>query len=192
MVDSLKPFLNDATERMQKSLEHFVSESRGIRTGRATPGLIESIRVDYYGSKTPLNQVASVSVPDPRSLVVKPYDAGSLKDIERAILGSDLGFNPSIEGKALRISIPPLSEDQRKKLAARVKTLAEETRVSLRNVRRDVIKELETANKNKSGDDVVTDDDLRLGKEKVQEVLKAFEKKVDETLSAKQSEIMEV
>lgn len=192
MTSPIRPYLENARERMKKTLEHFVSESRGIRTGRATPGLVDSIRADYYGSKVPLNQIASVSVPDPRSLVVKPFDAGALKNIERAILASDLGFNPSIEGKMLRIAIPPLSEEQRKKLAARVKSMAEESRVSMRNIRRDVLKEIETAHRNKSGSTVITEDDLREGKEKIQDLLKEHEKKVEEALAGKQAEIMEV
>ncbi len=192
MSASTQEYLSSAGERMDKSVEHFEAESRGIRTGRATTGLVDNVRVDYYGSKTPLNQLASVTVPDPRSIVIKPFDANSLKDVEKAILAADLGMNPSIEGKMLRISIPPLSEDQRKKLAGRVKSMAEETKVSMRNVRRDTLKEIEKASREKTGDVVVTEDDLAAAKISVQDLLKSHEGKVDDLLAAKSKEIMEV
>ncbi len=191
MASSIQPFLDDATERMQKSVDHFLAETRGIRTGRASAGLVENIRVDYYGTKTLLNQLATITVPDPRSLLVKPYDQSCLKDVERAILAADLGLNPSIEGKALRISIPPLSEEQRKKLVGRVKALAEEARVSMRNVRRDVLKDVELAHRERERDPAITDDDLQRAKERIQEILKDFEKKIGEILDAKSKEILE-
>ncbi|TAH38739.1 MAG: ribosome recycling factor [Planctomycetota bacterium] len=192
MATPTQPFLDAATERLKKSLEHLGSEVRGIRTGRAMPGLIENVKVDYYGSRTPLSQIATITVPDPRSLLVKPFDPSSIKDIEKAIQASDLGLNPSVEAKAIRILIPPLSEDQRKKLAGRVKSLAEETRVSMRNVRRDVLKELETAADDKKRSVAITEDELERAKDKVQGLLKEYEKKVDELVAAKTKEIMEV
>ncbi len=192
MARPIQPFLDDARSRMLKSVEHFQGETRGLRTGRANSGLVDNIRVDYYGSKTPLSQLATVSVPDARSLVVKPFDASSLKDIERAILASDLGFNPSLEGKMVRISIPPLSQEQREKLAGRVKNLAEEARVSMRNVRRDVLKEVESASRDKGRDVVVTEDDVREAKDSIQDLLKDHEKKIDEAMAAKTKEILEV
>ncbi len=192
MARPIQPFLDDARSRMLKSVEHFQGETRGLRTGRANTGLVDNIRVDYYGSKTPLSQLATVSVPDARSLVVKPFDASSLKDIERAILASDLGFNPSLEGKMVRISIPPLSQEQRQKLAARVKTLAEDARVSMRNVRRDVLKEVEAASRDKGRDVVVTEDDLREAKDSIQDLLKEHEKKVEDAMASKTKEILEV
>lgn len=191
MASSIQPFLDDAAARMQKSVEHFQDETRGIRTGRASAGLVENIRVDYYGTRTPLNQLATITVPDPRSLLVKPYDASCLKDVERAILAADLGLNPSIEGKALRISIPPLSEEQRKKLVSRVKALAEEAKVSMRNVRRDVLKELETAHRDRDREPAISDDDIQRARERIQEILKEYEKKVTEILEAKSQEILE-
>ena len=191
MASSIKPFLDSAGERMHKSVDHFAAEARGIRTGRANAGLIENVRVEYYGSKTPLQQLATVSVPDPRSMVVKPYDASALKEIEKAILSSDLGFNPSIEGKMLRISIPPLSEEQRKKLAGRVKALAEEARVSMRNVRRDVLRDVEAASRDKGRDVAVTEDDVRAAKDEIQDLLKDHEKKIDELLKTKTDEILD-
>jgi ribosome recycling factor len=190
MATAIQPFLASARERMDKSLNHFQSESRGIRTGRATTGLVDNIRVSYYGSKTPINQLATVSVPDPRSLVVKPFDANSLKDIEKAIMAAELGLNPSIEGKTLRISIPPLSEEQRKKLAGRVKSMCEEARVAMRNVRRDVIREVEAANKDKDRDVSVSEDDLKRAKDEIQTLLKEHEQKAEEILSSKSKEIL--
>jgi ribosome recycling factor len=192
MASSIQAFLDDATQRMGKAVEHFALEIRGIRTGRANPGLIENVRVDYYGTKTPLGQMAAISVPEPRQLVVKPYDMSVLKEIERAVLTADLGLNPSIDGKSLRIIIPPLSEEQRKKLAARVKTMAEETKVALRNVRRDVLKHVETALGDKKRSPAVTDDDAETAKEKVQDILKVHEKKVDDAVTSKSKDIMEV
>lgn len=192
MASSIQSFIDDASQRMDKAVEHFAVEIRGIRTGRASPGLIENLRVDYYGTKTPLNQMAVINVPEPRQLVVKPYDVSVLKDIERAVQMADLGLNPSSDGKTLRITIPPLSEDQRKKLAARVRSMAEEAKVALRNVRRDMIKHVETAAADKKHVPVVTEDDAKTAKEKVQDVLKLHEKKVDDAVTAKSKEIMEV
>lgn len=192
MARPIQPFLDDAVSRMMKSVEHFQSETRGLRTGRANTGLIENIRVDYYGSKTPLSQLATISVPDARSIVVKPFDASCLKDVERAILASDLGFNPSLEGKMVRISVPPLSQEQRHKLAARVKHLAEEARVSMRNVRRDILKEVEAASRDRGRQPALTEDDLREAKDDVQNLLKDHEKKIDDILDAKTQEILEV
>lgn len=192
MASSIQPFLDDATQRMDKAVEHFALEIRGIRTGRANPGLIENLRVDYYGTKTPLNQMAVINVPEPRQLVVKPYDVSVLKDIERAVQMADLGMNPVSDGKTLRITIPPLSEEQRKKLAARVRTMSEEAKVALRNVRRDMIKHVETAQADKKHVPVLTEDDAKTAKEKVQDVLKLHEKKVDDAVAAKSKEIMEV
>ena len=125
---SYQDILDSATERMDKTLEVFQNEARGIRTGRANAGLIENLRVDYYGQKTPLSQLAGITVPEPRCLVVKPFDASALKEIEKAVMGADLGLNPSIEGKALRITVPHLSEDQRKKMVGRVKSMAEDAK----------------------------------------------------------------
>ena len=192
MATPTQPFLDSASERMDKSVQHFVDETRGIRTGRANTGLLDSIRVDYYGQKTPIGQLANVSVLDARTLQVKPFDASAAKDIEKAVMGSGLGLNPTLEGGVLRISVPALSEEQRKKLAGRVKQLAEDAKVSMRNVRRDVIKEMETANKDKSGEVVLTDDDLKHGKDQVQDLLKAHETKIDDLAKAKSDEILTV
>lgn len=192
MATPTQPFLDSASERMDKSVQHFVDETRGIRTGRANTGLLDSIRVDYYGQKTPIGQLANVSVLDARTLQVKPFDATAAKDIEKAVMGSGLGLNPTLEGGVLRISVPALSEEQRKKLAGRVKQLAEDAKVSMRNVRRDVIKEMDTANKDKSGDVVLTDDDVKHGKDQVQDLLKEHETKIDDLAKSKSDEILTV
>ena len=192
MASSIQPFLNDARDRMDKCLEHFSTGVRGIRTGRANPGLVENLRVDYYGSPTPMGQLASVTVPEPRCIMVKPFDASTLKDIEKAIMAADLGFNPSIEGKVLRISVPMLSQDQRLKLMGRVKTVAEEAKISMRNVRRDVLKDVENAEKDKDRDLSVTQDDVKSAKSSVQDILKEHEDKLDTLVNDKSSEILDV
>ena len=192
MASSIQPFLNDARDRMDKCLEHFSTGVRGIRTGRANPGLVENLRVDYYGSPTPMGQLASVTVPEPRCIMVKPFDASTLKDIEKAVMAADLGFNPSIEGKGLRISVPMLSQDQRLKLMGRVKTVAEEAKISMRNVRRDVLKDVENAEKDKDRDLSVTQDDVKSAKSSVQDILKEHEDKLDTLVNDKSSEILDV
>ena len=192
MSTAIQPFLDSASERMDKSVQHFLDETRGIRTGRANAGLLDSVRVDYYGQKTPLAQLASVNVVDARCLMVKPFDASALKEIEKAILAAGLGLNPSIEGGALRISIPALSQEQRQKLASRVKSLSEDARVSMRNVRRDIIREIEHEAKDKKRDVVLSEDDVKKGKSEVQDILKDHEKKIDDLSKNKSDEIMTV
>ena len=192
MASSIQPFLDSATERMDKSVQHFIDETRGIRTGRASTGLLDSVRVDYYGQKTPISQLANVSVTDARTLQVKPFDASAAKDIEKAVMASGLGLNPTLEGGVLRISVPALSEEQRKKLAGRVKQLGEDSKVAMRNVRRDVIKEMDTAHKDKSSDPMVTDDDMKFGKDQVQDLLKAHETKIDDLAKSKSEEILTI
>jgi ribosome recycling factor len=192
MASSIQPFLDSATERMDKSVQHFRDETRGIRTGRASTGLLDSVRVDYYGQKTPIGQLANVSVTDARTLQVKPFDASAAKDIEKAVMASGLGLNPTLEGGVLRISVPALSEEQRKKLASRVKQLGEDSKVAMRNVRRDVIKEMDTVHKDKSSDPMVTDDDFKFGKDQVQDLLKAHESKIDDLAKSKSEEILTI
>jgi ribosome recycling factor len=192
MASSIQSFLDSTLERMDKSVQHFLDETRGIRTGRATTGLLDNVRADYYGQKTPLNQLANITVTDARTLMVKPFDASALKDIEKAIMGSGLGLNPSIDSGVLRISIPALSGDQRSKLAGRVKSLGEDAKIAMRNVRREVIREIEQEAKDKKGDVVVTEDDVKFGKDKVQDILKDHEKKIEDLCKSKSVEIMTV
>lgn len=179
--------LSDAEERMAKGVDHLVDQLKGLRTGRATPALVENLKVEYYGSTMPLKQISSISTPDPRTLVVKPFDVSAIKNIEKAIQLSDLGINPSSDGKVIRLQVPMFSQAQREKLTARVKDMAEGARVALRNVRRELIKEAEAAKK--AGD--LTEDDLKRLKDKIQEVLKSNEEKVDKIFKAKRNEIME-
>jgi ribosome recycling factor len=179
--------LFDAEERMEKASNVFRDELRGLRTGRATPALLDSVRVEYYGSPTPIKQLAQISTPDPQQIVIRPFDAGALKDIEKAIRSSDLGLSPNNDGKIIRLQVPTMSGDQRQKMVTRIKKLAEETKVSCRNVRRDANKGLDAAEK----DGELTEDDLEKGKEKVQNLLKSFEDKVQEMADKKSKEVME-
>lgn len=179
--------LLDAEERMEKAVSYFHDQLVGIRTGRANPGLVESVRVEYYGSPTPLKQMANISAPEAQLIVIRPFDAGSLKDIEKAILASDLGLTPNSDGKVIRLNVPSLSGDQRKKLVARVKDLAEETRVSIRNIRRDANKNADNAEKAKT----MTEDERDAVKEEVQELTRQYEAKANEHADKKSAEIME-
>jgi len=179
--------LFDAEERMDKALQVLKDEMRGLRTGRATPALVDSIRVDYYGSPTPLKQLAQISTPDPQQIIIRPFDQGVLKDVEKAIRASDLGMSPNNDGKMIRLQIPPMSGDQRQKMATRIKKLAEDTKVSARNIRRDANKAFDQAEKNKE----MTEDDRDSGKEQVQTLLKTFEDKISDVADKKTKEVME-
>ncbi len=180
--------LSDGRERFDKSLAHLKEQMKGIRTGRASSALVDNIRVDYYGTPTPISQLASVSIPEPRQIVVKPFDGSILKDVEKAILKSDLGTAPQNDGKILRLTLPPLSGEQRDKYAAKVKDMGEEARVAMRNTRRDLNKHADALKK--SGD--LTEDENRDLHDAVQELLKEYEKRVDDLLEKKVTEIREV
>jgi ribosome recycling factor len=158
------------------------------RTGRATTALLEGITVDYYGTRTPLNQLAGLSAPEPRLLIIQPYDKSALAQIERAILQSDLGLVPVNDGKILRVPIPELTEERRRELVKHVRKLAEDYRVSMRNHRRDAIDLLKSLEKDKE----ITEDDVRKANEKIQEITKTYTEKIDHVLKAKEEEIMEV
>jgi ribosome recycling factor len=179
--------LLDAEERMEKAVSVLRDELRGIRTGRASPALVDQLRVEYYGSPTPLRQLAAVSTPDPQQILIRPFDPGSIKEIEKAIQTSGLGLTPQSDGKVVRLTIPPMSGEQRQKMTARVKKLAEEAKVAIRNVRRDGNKAFETAEKAKE----MTEDDRDAGKEQVQELTNTYEAKAQETADKKIAEIME-
>lgn len=180
--------LLDTEDKMEKAVAHLVGELNHIRTGRASAGLVDGVRVDYYGEPTPLKSLATVSVPEPRLIVIKPFDPGSLKEIERAIQKSDLGVTPASDGKLVRLALPPLSEEQRKKLAARCKEMAEAARVSIRNVRRDSNKASDGA----LADGALTEDQEKKLKDEIQSLTKQYEGKVDEALGKKTKEILEV
>ncbi len=179
--------LFDAEERMEKAVNVFRDELRGLRTGRATPALLDSVRVEYYGSPTPIKQLAQISTPDPQQIVIRPFSAGDLKDIEKAIRSSDLGLAPNNDGKVIRLTVPAMSGEQRQKMVTRIKKLAEETKVSCRNIRRDANKGLEASEKD--GD--MTEDDLEKGKEQVQNLLKTYEEKIQDLADKKAKEVME-
>lgn len=179
--------LMDAEERMEKGVNHFRDELRGLRTGRATPALVDGLKVEYYGSPTPLKQMAQISTPDPQQIVIRPFDPSALKEIEKAIRSSDIGLSPNNDGKMIRLTVPPMSGEQRQKLVQRVKKSAEEARVACRNVRRDANKAFDTAEKDKE----MTEDERDQGKEQVQELLKTYEGKIDDYADKKTKEIME-
>jgi ribosome recycling factor len=180
--------LQDAERRMDKSVEAAAHEFNTVRTGRASTALLDRVEIDYYGQKTPLRQLATVNVPEPRLLTVQPYDPGSLKTIERAIQESDLGLTPSNDGKVIRLPIPQLTEERRKELVKIVRNLAEEGRVAVRNIRRDVMHDLKELVKD--GD--VGDDEERRAEDRAQKLTDEHVKRIDELLKRKEEEIMEV
>jgi ribosome recycling factor len=180
--------LDDTKAVLEKALHHLQEVLRGVRTGRATSALVDNIRVDYYGTLTPLNQMAAISTPEPRQILIKPFDASSLTEISKAIQKSDLGITPQSDGKVLRLTMPPLSGEQRTKYAAKVKDMAEEGRIAMRNGRRDMNKHADADLK--SGK--LTEDEHRKLHDKIQELLKEHEKKLDAVLERKIAEIMEV
>ncbi|MDZ4851988.1 MAG: ribosome recycling factor [Pirellulaceae bacterium] len=184
---SLNDVTSDAEERMEKALGILKNNLAGIRTGRATPGLVDSVRVTVYGSQSPLKQLASVGAPEPNQLVIRPFDPSTIKDIEKAIVASELGLNPQNDGRIIRINIPPLSADVRKKLVTRIKELAEEARISIRSIRRDANKAVETAEKDK----LAGEDDCEKAKEEVQELTKKYEASVGELAKSRESDVME-
>jgi ribosome recycling factor len=179
--------LFDAEERMEKAVNVFRDELRGLRTGRATPALVEHLKVEYYGSPTPLRQLAQINTPDPQSILIRPFDPGCLKDIEKAIRSSDLGMSPNSDGKMVRLQVPTMSGEQRKKMVGVIKKSAEEAKVACRNIRRDANKAFDTAEKDKE----MTEDERDKGKEKVQDLLKQYEGKIDEMAEKKGKEVME-
>lgn len=184
---SYESVLKDAESRMDKALNHTKDMLKNIRTSRASSALVEHVRVDYYGTPTPMAQIAQISVPEPRTLVIKPFDASALKEIEKALLKSDIGISPDSDGKVVRLTMPPLSGDQRKKYAAKAKDLAEEGRVSLRNIRRDANKEADALKKSSD----ITEDDHHDLQEEVQKLLKTYEGKVSDVQEKKTKEILE-
>jgi ribosome recycling factor len=184
----LDDILLDAEMHMEKAADHLQQELRGIRTGRATPALVEHLKVDYYGSPTDLRSIASISVPEATQLLIKPFSPGDLKAIERAISDSKIGLTPHSDGKQLRLVLPALSQERRLQLTGQCKQFAEAAKVAIRNARRDANKVLET--EEKAGD--VTEDEAKDGKEKIQELTKTYEGKVDELIEKKKAEIMQV
>ncbi len=179
--------LFDAEERMEKAVSVFRDELRGLRTGRATPALVDNIRVEYYGSPTPLKQLAQINTPDPQSILIRPYDQSVLKDVEKAIRSSDLGMSPNNDGKMIRLQVPPMSGEQRQKMVARIKKSSEEAKVAARNIRRDANKHFDQAEKSKE----MTEDDRDQGKEEVQNLLKKYEDQITQLAEKKSKEVLE-
>ena len=179
--------LLDAEDRMDKAIAVLKQSLAGIRTGRANPGLVDSLRVEVYGSMTPIKQLASVGAPEPTQIVVRPYDPGTIKDIEKAIIASDLGFNPQSDGRLIRINIPPLSGEVRRKMVSRIKELAEETKISIRNIRRDANKAADQAEKDKA----ISEDERDSTKDEIQELTKKYEARINEMAKSRESEVME-
>ena len=177
-----------ARSEMEKTVEAFRHELTKVRTGRASTGLVEGLQVNYYGAKTPIRQVASLAAPEPRLIIITPYDKTALHEIEKAIQSSDLGLTPQNDGKIIRIPIPELTHDRRKELAKHVKKIAEDHRVGVRNHRRDANDMLKDLHKEKK----ISEDDLRGAEAKVQQFTTDFIEKVDKVLAAKEAEIMEV
>lgn len=184
----IKDILKDAENRMKSALVSLEEDLAGIRTGRATPALVEKLPIDYYGMPTPLMQLASISVPEARALLIKPFDPSTLKTIERSILASELGFTPNNDGKVIRLNLPPLTEDRRRDLVKVVNNRLEESRVAIRNVRRDLIKDLRDFEKEK----MISKDDLQLGEEELQKITDQMVEEIEKIGQRKETEIMEV
>ena len=178
--------LLDAEDRMEKAVQILHTQFQGLRTGRATAGLVDSIRVDFYGSPTPLKQIANISIPEPQQILIRPFDASTLTAIAKAIQSSDTGLSPNSDGRVIRLNVPPLSNERRRQLVSREKELAEEARVAIRNVRRDANKHADVGEKDKS----LTEDECKQTKDQIQELTKKHEAKVNDMAAAKEKEIM--
>ena len=179
--------LLDCEERMEKAAGVFQGQLQGLRTGRATPSMVDSLRVEAYGAPTPLKQLANISVPEPQQIVIRPFDPGVINDIVKAIQTSELGLAPNSDGRLVRLNIPALSTERRRQLVSRVKELAEESRVAIRNVRRDANKQAEQGEKQKQ----FSEDDRDQTKDEIQELTKRFEGKVNDLASSKETEVMD-
>jgi len=184
----IKDALKDATIRMKSSLQSLEDDLAGIRTGRATPALVERLSVEYYGAPTPLQQLATFSVPEPRQILIKPFDPSTIKEIERAIQTSDLGLTPSNDGKVIRLTLPPLTQERREELVRVVNARVEEGRVSVRNIRRDVIKDLREFEDEK----LISEDDLKRGEDDIQKLTDEYIEKMNQVGEEKEEEILEV
>lgn len=184
----LNDVYKDAENRMKGAVQALQEDLAGIRTGRASPALVEKLPVDYYGVQTPLQQLASISVPEARSLLIRPYDATSLKTIEKAILASDLGLTPNNDGKTIRLNLPPLTQERRRDLVKVVSNRVEEARVAVRNVRRDSIKDLREFENEK----MISEDDLKRGEDEIQKITDRYIEEVDQVGDRKEKEILEV
>jgi ribosome recycling factor len=184
----IKDILKEAETRMHAAIQNLDEDLSGIRTGRATPALVEKVPVDYYGTPTPLIQLASISVPEPRSLLIKPFDPASLKNVERAILASDLGLTPNNDGKQVRLNLPALTEERRRELVKVVHSRLEECRIAVRNVRRDLHNDMRDFEKEK----LISEDDLKRGEDELQKITDRNIDEINKHGQHKEQEIMEV
>ncbi len=182
----IRALLTDGEHKMEQAVQHVASEFATVRTGRANPGILHKVTVDYYGTPTPLQQLASFSVPEPRLLVVQPYDRSSLHAVEKAIIASDLGLNPANDGTVIRLAFPTLSEERRRDLIKLVRHMAEEGRVATRNIRRHSKEQMESLH----GE--VSDDDIRRAEKSLQELTDRYVTRIDELLAHKEAELLEV
>ncbi len=184
----MQQIFQTAQDKMDKSINALVSEYGTIRAGRATPAVLDKILVDYYGSPTPIQQMAAISVPEPRTILIAPWDKNTLRDIEKAILMSDLGLNPQNDGTSLRLNFPPLTEERRRELVKGVYKYAEEAKVAIRSIRRDALEKLKAMKKNSE----ITEDDLKNAEKKMQDFTDKSCKEIDGIASKKEKEIMEI
>jgi ribosome recycling factor len=181
-----KEILSESKSKMQKAFEVLHDELKTVRTGRASTALVENIKVDYYGTPTPLKQMATLATPQMDMIVIKPFDPASIKEIEKAFKSSDLSIAPILDGKLIRLNIPPLSGERRKQLASQAKQMGEQTKVSIRNIRREANKQLEKEQKGK----LITEDDLQTGKKQIDDATKEYTDKIDSVVKSKSDEIM--
>ena len=184
----IKETVKEAETKMKKAVDTLEADLAGIRTGRASPALVERLQVEYFGAPTPMIQLATISVPEPRTLLIRPFDPSTMKAIERAILASDLGLNPMNDGKSIRLNLPPLTEDRRRDLVKLVNNRLEEARIAIRNVRRDLIRDLREFESEK----LITEDDQKRGEEELQKVTEKMTELVDAVGERKEKEILEV
>ena len=182
----VKEIVSDGRARMKKAVEILADELKTVRTGRASTGLVENIKADFYGTPTPLKQMAALAVSQPNMIVIRPFDAASVREIEKALKSSDLSIAPIVDGKLIRLNIPPLSEERRGQLVAQARQLSEQTKVSIRNMRREANKQLEKEQKDK----LLTEDDLQAGKKQIDEITREYTDKVDLAVKNKADEIM--
>ena len=184
----LDDILMDAEMHMEKSVEHLQFELRGIRTGRASPALVEHIKVDYYGTPTDLRSISAISVPEATQILIKPFSPGDIKAIEKAISDSKIGLTPHSDGRTLRLMLPPLSQERRLQLVGQTKKFSEEVKIQIRNARRDANKIIDTEEKGS----VLTEDDAKQAREQINELTKTYEEKVDQAIEAKRKEVMDI
>ena len=187
-TEDVKELLKDADSRMRGAIQSLTDDLAGIRTGRASSALVERLPVEYYGSPTPLMQLASISVPEPRTITIKPFDAGTLKDIEKALRSSDLGLNPNSDGKMIHLNLPPLNEERRRDLVKHMSHRLEEARIAVRNIRRDLHNDIRDYEKEK----MITEDELKRGEEDLQKLTDKFVEEIAKLGEHKEKEIMEV